>query len=116
MEIPAVVATNVITETVNDGDMVVLDGLTGDVFVNPDEETVSTYEAKRKEFEDYKAELKTLKTAESVSTDGHKVLLVANIGSPNDIVYSELNSYIWNQMNFQQKIHSMKLIRQYLKT
>ena len=85
MEIPAVVATNVITETVNDGDMVVLDGLTGDVFVNPDEETVSTYEAKRKEFEDYKAELKTLKTAESVSTDGHKVLLVANIGSPNDI-------------------------------
>ena len=65
--------------------MVVLDGLTGDVFVNPDEETVSTYEAKRKEFEDYKAELKTLKTAESVSTDGHKVLLVANIGSPNDI-------------------------------
>ena len=85
MEIPAVVATNVITETVNDGDMVVLDGLTGDVFVNPDKETVSTYEAKRKEFEDYKAELKTLKTAESVSTDGHKVLLVANIGSPNDI-------------------------------
>lgn len=85
MEIPAVVATNVITETVNDGDIVVLDGLTGDVFVNPDEETVSTYEAKRKEFEDYKAELKTLKTAESVSTDGHKVLLVANIGSPNDI-------------------------------
>ena len=34
MEIPAVVATNVITETVNDGDMVVLDGLTGDVLLH----------------------------------------------------------------------------------
>ncbi len=35
--------------------MVVLDGLTGDVFVNPDEETQFQHEAKEKEFENYKS-------------------------------------------------------------
>ncbi|MBO6046239.1 MAG: phosphoenolpyruvate--protein phosphotransferase [Erysipelotrichaceae bacterium] len=85
MEIPAVVATKVITEEVNNDDMIVLDGLTGDVLINPDEAVIEEYKAKAAEFAAYKAELKTLVDAETVSTDGHKVLLVANIGSPNDL-------------------------------
>lgn len=85
MEIPAVVATNTIMDNVNDGDLVVLDGTTGEVFINPDEAVVKEYTEKKEAFEAYKAELKTLVDAESVSTDGHKALLVANIGSPEDI-------------------------------
>lgn len=85
MEIPAVVATNAIMDNVNDGDLVVLDGTTGEVFVNPDEAVVKEYTEKKEAFEAYKAELKTLVNAESVSTDGHKTLLVANIGSPEDL-------------------------------
>lgn len=85
MEIPAVVATNAIMDNVNDGDLVVLDGTTGEVFVNPDEAVVKEYTEKKEAFEAYKAELKTLVDAESVSTDGHKTLLVANIGSPEDL-------------------------------
>jgi len=84
-EIPAVVATNVIMDSVNDGDFVIMDGTTGEVILNPDDATIAEYQKKKEEFDAYKAELKTLVDAESVSTDGHKVLLVANIGSPNDI-------------------------------
>lgn len=85
MEIPAVVATNAVMQEVNDGDFVIIDGDAGDVIVNPDEATIKEYEAKKADYEDYKAELKKLVNAESKSTDGHKVLLVANIGSPKDL-------------------------------
>lgn len=85
MEIPAVVATNAVMQDVNDGDFVIIDGDAGDVIVNPDEATIKEYEAKKADYEAYKAELKKLVNAESKSTDGHKVLLVANIGSPKDL-------------------------------
>ena len=85
MEIPAVVATDAVMQEVNDGDFVIIDGDAGDVIVNPDEATIKEYEAKKADYEAYKAELKKLVNAESKSTDGHKVLLVANIGSPKDI-------------------------------
>lgn len=85
MEIPAVVATNAVMQEINDGDFVIIDGDAGDVIVNPDEDTIKTYEKKRDDFIAYKEELKKLVNAESKSTDGHKVLLVANIGSPKDL-------------------------------
>lgn len=85
MEIPAVVATNSVMQEVNDDDFVIIDGDAGDVIVNPDEETIKKYQQKKADYDAYKAELKKLVNAESKSTDGHKVLLVANIGSPKDI-------------------------------
>ena len=85
LEIPAVVACKTITEDVNDGDMIVLDGIDGTVIINPDEETVNTYAAKRAEFIAYKEELKKLVNEKTVSTDGHHVELVANIGGANDL-------------------------------
>lgn len=85
MEIPAVVATNTITEEVNDGDLVILDGSDGNVIINPDEATINEYAKKRDEYIAYREELKQLKDEKSVTTDGYKVELVANIGSPKDI-------------------------------
>ena len=85
LEIPAVVACKTITEDVNDGDMIVLDGIDGTVIINPDEETVNAYAAKRAEFIAYKEELKKLVNEKTVSTDGHHVELVANIGGANDL-------------------------------
>lgn len=85
LEIPAVVACKTITEDVNDGDMIVLDGIEGTVHINPDEETIKTYENKRDEFIAYKEELKKLVNEKTVSTDGHHVELVANIGGANDL-------------------------------
>lgn len=85
MEIPAVVATNTVTEEVNEGDMIILDGITGEIFVNPSEDMIKEYETKRQDYLDYKAELKKLVNEKSETIDGHHVELVANIGSPKDI-------------------------------
>ena len=85
LEIPAVVACKTITEEVNDGDMIILDGSEGIVIINPSDEDVATYKIKRDEFIAYREELKKLKDEKTVSTDGHHVELVANIGSPKDI-------------------------------
>ena len=85
LEIPAVVACKTITEDVNDGDMIVLNGLEGTVVINPDEATVKEAEAKRDEYLAYREELKQLVNEKTVSTDGHHVELVANIGGANDL-------------------------------
>ena len=85
MEIPAVVATNTITNDVKAGDIVILNGIDGEVIINPDQATVKEYETKRDEYVAYKNELKKMVNEKSVSTDGHHVELVANIGSPKDL-------------------------------
>ena len=85
LEIPAVVACKTITEEVKDGDLIVLDGIEGTVMINPDEATVKEYETKRAEFIAYKEELKKLVNEKTITTDGHQVELVANIGSAKDL-------------------------------
>jgi len=85
LEIPAVVGTNNILDQVNDGDLLIIDGVAGEVIINPDEETVSEYEGKMIKFEEMKEMLKNYKGKPSITKDGHVVELVANIGSPNDI-------------------------------
>ena len=85
LEIPAVVACKTITDEVNDGDMIALNGIEGVVVINPDEDTIKDYMQKRDEYVAYREELKTLVNENTVSTDGHHVELVANIGSPKDL-------------------------------
>lgn len=85
LEIPAVVACKTITEDVNEGDVVVLDGINGDVVINPDEDTVKKYSEARDEYLANKEELKKLVNEKTVSTDGHHVELVANIGGAKDL-------------------------------
>ncbi|MCI9131869.1 phosphoenolpyruvate--protein phosphotransferase [Thomasclavelia cocleata] len=85
LEIPAVVSCKTITETTNDNDMIVLDGEAGIVIINPTDEEIKEYQAKREAFIAYKEELKKMKNEKSVTLDDHHVELVANIGSPKDI-------------------------------
>ena len=85
LEIPAVVACKTITEEVTAGDMVILDGSEGIVIINPSDEEIKTYQAKRDEYVAYREELKQLKDEKTITTDGKHVELVANIGSPKDI-------------------------------
>ena len=84
LEIPAVVGCTGILEAAKEGDEVILDAISGEVILNPTAEQVAEYEAKGAEFKAQKEALKALKDQASVSTDGHKVLLVGNIGSPKD--------------------------------
>ena len=85
LEIPAVVACKTITDDVQDGDMIALDGIEGVVMINPDEATIKEYTTKRDEYKAYREELKKLVNEKTVSTDGKHVELVANIGSPKDL-------------------------------
>ena len=85
LEIPAVVGVTGILETAQAGDRVILDAINGEVILNPTDEQVAEYEKKAEEFAAEKEALKAMKDQPSVSTDGHKVLLVGNIGSPADV-------------------------------
>ncbi|MDT0707240.1 phosphoenolpyruvate--protein phosphotransferase [Mammaliicoccus sciuri] len=85
LEIPAVVGTKDITDRVNHGDSLIIDGLSGDVIINPTDDEVQAYEQKQKNFLTEKEELAKLVNDESVSKDGVHVELAANIGTPNDL-------------------------------
>ncbi|QPC46158.1 phosphoenolpyruvate--protein phosphotransferase [Mangrovibacillus cuniculi] len=85
MEIPAVVGTKEVTSVIKHNDFVIVDGLTGEVHINPSEEVIASYKQKHAEYEEQKAEWAKLINEPSVSADGHHVELVANIGTPNDI-------------------------------
>ena len=77
LEIPAVVSCKTITDETNDADMVVLDGEAGIVIINPSDDEIKEYQAKREAFIAYKEELKKMKNEKSVTLDDHHVELVA---------------------------------------
>ncbi|MGM9941752.1 MAG: phosphoenolpyruvate--protein phosphotransferase [Bulleidia sp.] len=85
LEIPAVVGCKGILDELNSGDYVVLDAINGEVILNPTEEEVAKYTKMAEDYAAEKAALKALKDQKTVSTDGHQVLLVGNIGSPADV-------------------------------
>lgn len=85
LEIPAVVGTKTVLEDVKDGDMIILDGLEGNVIVNPSAEQLAHYEEVAASYEAQKAEWAKLKNEKTVSKDGQHVELAANIGTPKDV-------------------------------
>ena len=85
LEIPAIVGTKEVTSTAKDGDIIIVDGLTGDVFLNPSEEVVAEYRAKAEAFAAQQAEWEKLKDSKTYTKDGHQVELAANIGTPKDL-------------------------------
>ncbi|HZG61307.1 MAG TPA: phosphoenolpyruvate--protein phosphotransferase [Anoxybacillus sp.] len=85
MEIPAVVGTKSVTAEIQNGDVVIVDGLHGKVIVNPSVEVVAEYEKKLAHFEAQKAEWAKLVNERTTTKDGHHVELAANIGTPDDV-------------------------------
>ena len=84
LEIPAVLSIEGIVSKVENGQKVILDGSTGQVFASPDEDTLKEYTAKREEYLAEKAALQAFVGKESATADGHVVELCANIGKPED--------------------------------
>ena len=85
LEIPAIVGTKEVTSKAKDGDIIIVDGLTGDVFLNPSEEVIAEYRAKAEAFAAQQAEWEKLKDSKTYTKDGHQVELAANIGTPKDL-------------------------------
>jgi phosphoenolpyruvate-protein phosphotransferase (PTS system enzyme I) len=85
MEIPAVVGTKNATEEINNGDLVIVDGLKGEVHINPTPELVEEYRNIHQQYEAQKTEWAKLVNEKTVSADDHHVELAANIGTPKDL-------------------------------
>lgn len=85
LEIPAVVGTKNVLSEVKAGDLVIVDGLSGDVLINPSDAEVAEYKAKQEAYDLQIAEWKKLRDEPTVSADGKHVELAANIGTPNDV-------------------------------
>jgi phosphotransferase system enzyme I (PtsI) len=85
MEIPAVVGTKTITEKVENGVLVIIDGLDGKVIIDPTDDEVAEYEEKQKKYQQQKEEWAKLVNEKTLSSDNVQVELAANIGTPADI-------------------------------
>jgi phosphoenolpyruvate-protein phosphotransferase (PTS system enzyme I) len=86
LEIPAVVGTKTILSDASEGDLIIVDGMDGKVIINPSEEELATYRKKQEDFEEQKRDWAKLKNEPTVSAEGEHVELVANIGTPEDVV------------------------------
>lgn len=86
MNIPAVIGVGEeLLKSISDGDFAAVDGYTGEIFINPDEETKTCLEGKRAEDEEKKRLLQELKGKENITLDGTKINVYANIGSVDNI-------------------------------
>ena len=86
MNIPAVIGLGKeFLEGIADGQQICVDGYTGEVFVNPDEDTVARLTKKRDEDLEKKSRLKELIGKENVTADGTGINVFCNIGGPKDI-------------------------------
>lgn len=86
MNIPAIIGVGKdLLETVKSGAFAAVDGYTGEIFIDPDEETIAHLESKRSEDEEKKRLLQELKGKENITVDGTKINIYANIGSVDNI-------------------------------
>ena len=85
LEIPAVVGIASVMSEVKHGDLLILDALKGQLIVNPDEKTIEQYQEKAEKYQKEVAALKVLKDKETITTDGQKIEIDGNIGTPDDV-------------------------------
>ena len=85
MEIPAIVGAKTVTTDIENGVIVIVDGLDGDVIVNPTDEQIAQYQQKKRDYDAQRAEWAKLVNEKTISSDDHHVELAANIGTPEDV-------------------------------
>lgn len=85
LEIPAVVGIEGLTDAVTHGDVIIVDGIDGRVIVRPTDEQVAAAITKQQAYEAEKKSWETLIETPSISKDGHRIDIAANIGTPSDV-------------------------------
>lgn len=84
LEIPAVLSVDGIVDKVSDGMTAVVDGCDGICILDPSQEEIEEYQAKREKYLSDKALLEVYRGKDTVTADGVKVHLYGNIGNPED--------------------------------
>ena len=85
LEIPAILSVAEILDKVSDEDLICMNGESGELYINPSQEIIEDFKKKQIEQIEFKKILETYKGKESVSKDGRKVEIAANIGKPGDV-------------------------------
>jgi phosphoenolpyruvate-protein phosphotransferase len=91
LELPAIVGTNNVTELVNTGDYLILDAINNQVYINPTQSQIDELKTLEAKISAEKAELAKLKDLPAITLDGHKVDVVANIGTIRDCEGADRN-------------------------
>ena len=85
MNIPAVIGLGEALKEEYDGKIAIVDGVDGKVYIDPDEETMTSMQKKQKKDQEQKELLNQLKGKENVTKSGQKVNVYANIGNLADV-------------------------------
>jgi len=85
LEIPAVVGLHSVTQQINTGDKVILDGISGKIIANPSEDEIEKYNEKVRQFREFEEELSQVHHLPAVTVDGYRVQLSANIEIPQEV-------------------------------
>ena len=91
LELPAIVGTNNVTELVNTGDYLILDAINNHVYINPTQSQIDELKTLEAKISKERAELAKLKDLPAITLDGHKVDVVANIGTIRDCEGADRN-------------------------
>jgi phosphotransferase system, enzyme I, PtsP len=90
-EIPSVVAIEGLMENVHQGDLVIVDGNFGGIYVNPGHEVIREYDRLERDYAELNRELEELKDLPAETLDGHRVALYSNVGLLSDVAFAHLH-------------------------
>lgn len=85
MNVPAVIGVDSVLDSFSDGALAVVDGFSGEVYINPDDSFLKESYKRLQEEKEKNDLLKTLKGKENITLDGKKIELFANIGNIKDM-------------------------------
>ena len=85
MNIPSLVTTNIEIDTAYDGRTAIVDGFTGLIYIDPDEETMEKMKEKKARADEQRALLQEMKGKETVTLSGKHIHLYSNIGGIQDV-------------------------------
>ncbi|HNW39161.1 MAG TPA: phosphoenolpyruvate--protein phosphotransferase [Candidatus Omnitrophota bacterium] len=91
LEIPAVVGLEGITAKVDPGEILIVDGSTGIVIIDPDEETLKSYQQKLENLKGIADKFLSVKDLSAVTTDGRMIVINANIEFPDEVPSAKLH-------------------------
>ena len=84
-EIPAIVGVKGALENIKNNEYIAIDGISGYIYINPSEEEIQELNRIKKSINDEKENLVKYKTKKTITKDGYKTEIVANIGTPRDM-------------------------------
>lgn len=91
LSLPVVVGTHEATTVINNGDLIIVDGIHGKVIVRPTEKEIDKYQRLAAQFDREQQEWGTFKNEQTVSKDGRHFKVVANVGTLPDIIDARQN-------------------------